>query len=299
MRSLEHALVILFLAIAFGLNLQRVPFHPDESSWIGSSAVFEELLRGNFASEVWDPGNWQQGTVGMEPYVPITTNSTITRDLIGIGRRLGRLHRGRPEQDMGLWQDGSTERLGRPKALSRSTQLVPSSHGCLGRCIHLFALCVGTQLIWEKSPAYLLVLCFALGTFFLQSLGRAMDEAPLLAGITLTILAAKKYLEGRRQPPEAAAMACPPQRRHRIQLWRKAHRLLDSPGRCCGRGLACRGRRSVACRREARVGGSSSRDADRWRISHLPLAEPLLVDPSRPRAAGHARIQELARGGAI
>src|SRR5262245_48491944 len=72
----EAGIVFLLLLTSYASDILQVPFHPDESSWIGSSNVFEEYLRLRFNSEAWDPEGWNTGTRNGEAIVTILANST-------------------------------------------------------------------------------------------------------------------------------------------------------------------------------------------------------------------------------
>ncbi len=192
--GLEHGLIIFILGLFYFSNIGQVPFHADESSWIGSSNVFEEYFNGHFNSEVWDNSDWQLGFRDGKAWVPIATNSTITRFFIGIGRRLG----GYSEHDLnGPWDFSQTDDWN----LANGNKPIP---GLLfwSRLPMAFLAVLSIYLIFfliktsfGRVTAYILVLCFVINPYFLLTFRRAMDEAPLLAGISLTMFAAMKYLQ--------------------------------------------------------------------------------------------------------
>lgn len=75
-QMIESLLVMMLLAFFYVKDLATVPFHIDESHWIGTSYMFEAYFKGEFWSEAWREN---QHTV---------TNPPVPRYFIGISRFL-------------------------------------------------------------------------------------------------------------------------------------------------------------------------------------------------------------------
>jgi hypothetical protein len=80
-KFLELILVIGVLAFVYLTNLSQVEFHSDESMWIGTSYIFENYVRLEFKSEVWDK------------YYKTVTNPPVANYVIGLGRFIGGFRR--------------------------------------------------------------------------------------------------------------------------------------------------------------------------------------------------------------
>jgi 4-amino-4-deoxy-L-arabinose transferase-like glycosyltransferase len=74
---LINAIVFAILLVSTTRNIDSVPFHPDESSRIFSSDVYEALISLDFSSPVWEESYWT------------LTQPPVSRYIIGIGRHLG------------------------------------------------------------------------------------------------------------------------------------------------------------------------------------------------------------------
>ena len=77
LRRLEWPAVLLIIAAAMFSRLDRVPFHVDESHWIGLSAPFEAFFTGRFSDPIWQDRQ--------DKYI----TSPVTYYVIGAARRLG------------------------------------------------------------------------------------------------------------------------------------------------------------------------------------------------------------------
>lgn len=76
--TLGFYLLVFLVFLAFGFyQLDQVPFHGDESSWISSSNSFEAFIHFDSKNPVWNQSYWT------------LTQPPITRYLIGIGRTIG------------------------------------------------------------------------------------------------------------------------------------------------------------------------------------------------------------------
>jgi hypothetical protein len=159
-----------------------VRFHADESAWIGSSFVFEEYFKGRFNSPVWD-----QNYAGSDrQVVPITTNSTITRFFIGLGRRIG----GIPRAELNLvWDFNMTAEQNAAEGRMPSAALLWWSR--LPMAILAAAAIFLVYLVLRRSfgrlAAYSWTVLAAINSYFLLSFRRAMDEAALIFGICLIL----------------------------------------------------------------------------------------------------------------
>jgi len=74
---LEGAVILFALIFVFCRQISLIPFHKDESQWIGTSIQFDAYRLGKFNSPVWNVSYW---TVTQPP---------LPRYIIGIGRYLG------------------------------------------------------------------------------------------------------------------------------------------------------------------------------------------------------------------
>jgi len=151
--------------------MDRTKFHGDESQWIATSYYFESFVQGDFSSGVWDTSYWT------------LTQPPGARYVIGIGRRLG----GFRIADLNRpWNFGATEaanratgRMPSPELLwwSRAPMMVLATISGL-LLFYLVRDCAG------RAGAYVFLALFLANGLVVQSLCRAMGEAPLLTPLT-------------------------------------------------------------------------------------------------------------------
>jgi hypothetical protein len=74
---IEAPIILLLIAAAFYWRLDRLPFHVDESHWIGLSASFEAFFHGRFTDPIWQDRQ--------DKYL----NAPITHYVVGAARQVG------------------------------------------------------------------------------------------------------------------------------------------------------------------------------------------------------------------
>jgi len=167
---LETAFVVALCFATFMAGISRTKFHGDESQWIATSHYFESFVQGDFGSDVWGTSYWT------------LTQPPVTRYVIGFGRRLG----GFRVTDLNRpWDYGASD------AVNRATGRIPSP-GLLwwSRAPMMVLATISGLLLFSivrdcagRVGAYVFLALFLTNGLVVQSLCRAMGEAPLLASL--------------------------------------------------------------------------------------------------------------------
>ncbi len=180
-RWLELVLIGCALLAFFCASIQHIEFHPDESYWIATSDHFEAFAKAEFASPVWHGSYWT------------STGLPLTRYLIGIGRRIG----GYRVADLILPWDF---RLDRAANIARGAMPGPGLLWWSRLPMAVLAVVCGmiAFILVSRSAGrlagYVMLVLFVVNPYFLYTLCRAMNEAPLLASTLLAALAGHQAL---------------------------------------------------------------------------------------------------------
>ena len=173
-KYLEYLLIILLTSYLYLPKIDLIKFHPDESTWITTSLYFDEFIKGNTDSPIWDPGYWT------------LTQPPVTRYIIGIARKLKGIG---PEGVNKPWDyrlDGETniQNGAMPSPELLTTARTPM---VIMAILSIFLLFYGTRKHFGILTAYLLFILIAFNNYLTTQLSRAMSESPLLLFIILVI----------------------------------------------------------------------------------------------------------------
>jgi len=183
-KSLERAerlAVLVVIAAALFYHLNKVPFHVDESHWIGLSAPFEAFFQGKVTDPIWQDRRDKYLTATMTYYV------------IGAARRIGG------------W---SAERLNPPCSFGLSYQeylaerCVPQPEllwwGRAGVTTTAIAAIFVSFILFERASrrwgAYLWLALTLVNPFLRDVLRHAMSEGVLLGTLALAMWATYRFL---------------------------------------------------------------------------------------------------------
>ncbi len=172
---LEPTLIGGLLLAAFCVGLETVPFHPDESGWIGKSYYLEAFIGGQFASPVWE-----------ESY-QVLTQPPVVLYITGLGRLAGGYHvadLNDPGFDMGADLATNIVQGSAPSADLLWWSRLPMA--VLAAMSGLF-LFYSVSRAAGRTAGYVWLLLFVGSTYFSITLRQAMSEAPLLAAVALAI----------------------------------------------------------------------------------------------------------------
>jgi 4-amino-4-deoxy-L-arabinose transferase-like glycosyltransferase len=173
-------LLLILLSTFFFLGVAKVPFHPDESTYIFMSADFERILTNPLSM------TWEGGKPITDIYRYRMIDAPLTRYLLGIGRFMAGLPALSKDWDWSTtWE--VNKRLG---ALPNKTLLLIERFTIAS----LFPLCLFLlYLIGLKLDGRLLgittILIFSLHPLILLHTRRAMAEGMLIFGLILTLYA--------------------------------------------------------------------------------------------------------------
>jgi len=178
---IEAPVILLLIAAAFYWRLDRLPFHVDESHWIGLSAPFEAFSQGKFTDSIWHDRQDKYLTSPMTFYV------------IGAARRLGGWTPGRlnPPCTFGLsYQEHLAEKcVPQPGLLWWGRAGVTAA--AIGAIFVSFILFARASTRWA---AYVW-LALTLASPYLRYVARlAMSEGVLLGTLALVMWATYKFL---------------------------------------------------------------------------------------------------------
>lgn len=178
MRYIELLLIALVLIAISVPNISKVEFHPDESDWIAMSNLLEAFVKGQFDSQVWNESNWT------------LTMPTITPYVIGIGRYVGGYHTADLNAVWLYSLDDSTN-------ISRGA--IPNDRLLWWSRLPMVILWISSALLLfvmikdvaDRIAGYVFLIMIWMNSYFSLTLSRAMNEAPLLACISVSMLAGK------------------------------------------------------------------------------------------------------------
>jgi hypothetical protein len=190
MKRAEALVVFAVIAAALYTGLDRVPFHIDESHWIGLSAPFEAFFSGRFSDPIWQERQDK------------AVNATVTYYVIGAARRIGgfppdRLNR--PWRWFASKEENVAEgRMPEPQLLWWARAGVTTAA--------IVALFVFFRLLSRAAgrPAAYAWLALALVNPYLRAtLRHAMNEGVLLCCLALAIWATSSALPYLDRSPDA------------------------------------------------------------------------------------------------
>ena len=190
MRRAEAIVVFAVIAGAFFTGLDRVPFHVDESHWIGLSAPFEAFFSGRFSDPIWQER--QDKAVG----------ATVTYYVIGAARRIGGFP---PERLNRPWRWFASEEENIAEGRMPEPQLLWWARAGVTTAA-IVALFVFFRLLSRAAgrPAAYAWLALALVNPYLrETLRHAMTEGVLLLFLALVIWAASRALPHLDRSPDA------------------------------------------------------------------------------------------------
>ena len=196
----ELLAVLLVIAAAMFTGLSAVPFHPDESHWIGLSAPFEAFVAGRFTDPIWQERQDK------------ATNGTITYYVIGAARRAGGFTPDRLNLPWRWFEPHEVNlaegRVPEPRLLWWGRAGVTSA--AIGGIFVIFIL-------WRRAAgrpaAYLWLALVLVNPYLRLVLRRAMNEGVLLLLLALAAWAASRAL------PHVDRPAGAPGARRRAFAW--------------------------------------------------------------------------------
>lgn len=185
---LEGILLFFALACFYVSGISKVTFQPDESQWIGTSAVFEAYFSGDFDSPLWQMSYWT------------TTQPPLARYVIGLGRRAGGLGAADLNIPWDWQQDVQTNTTaGRmPSAQLLWWSRLPMA---LLEALSILLGFIFLRRAGGRTPAYLWVGLTLLSRYLPQMLGRAMGEATLLACVAGSLWLSVRLLHNSTEKP--------------------------------------------------------------------------------------------------
>jgi hypothetical protein len=188
---LELFLIGSILLIFFCAGLENVPFHPDESGWIGASYYLEAFISGQFASPVWQESHL---TLAQPPVVLY---------IVGLGRLAGGYH----VTDL----NNASFNVQVDWATNVAQGAVPDAGLLWWSRLPMAILAALSGLLLFQSirrgagrgAGYIWLLMFAASSYLSITLRQAMSEAPLLAIVALFILVGEQALRSWQHAAEA------------------------------------------------------------------------------------------------
>jgi hypothetical protein len=219
-KCVEPALIIGVLTAVYSANISGVTFHRDESQWISTSYVLEWFVTADFSNPAWDVSYWT------------LTQPPGARYIIGIGRRLG----GFSASELNLpWDFALDNETNIARGAQPSPDLLWWSRLPMA-LLSVLAIMIGFVIIKRvagRLAGYLWLIITAVNPYLLQTLRRAMSEAPLFAGSMLAVWVGCRALRSWRSaaahPDQSARQALV-----RPALW------FGLLGICCGVTGACK-----------------------------------------------------------
>ena len=174
-QRIETFVILGLLAFFYLKDISSVPFHIDESHWIGTSYMFEAYFKGEFWSDAWRDN---QHTV---------TNPPVPRYIIGLSRFLA----GYRIPDLNRAWDYTRNvnynvRMGAmpSDALLWWSRLPMALLAILSIWIGFFFI----KKIGGRIPAYIWILFGCVSSYFLLQMRHAMAESPILFFVMLGAL---------------------------------------------------------------------------------------------------------------
>ena len=190
MRRVEAIVVFAVIAGAFYTGLDRVPFHVDESHWIGLSAPFEAFFSGRFSDPIWQDRQDKAVT------------ATVTYYVIGAARRIGGFP---PERLNRPWRWFASEEANRAEGRMPEPRLLwwaragvtTAAVGALFVFFRLLSRAAG------RPAAYVWLALALVNPYLRDTLRHAMNEGVLLWFIALVIWATSRALPHLDRSPDA------------------------------------------------------------------------------------------------
>lgn len=176
----EAILVFGFLIAVYGQGISSLPIHRDEKEWIAASGFFEAITHLQFQDKIWIEHHW---TLEEPP---------VARYIIGIGRSLG----GFPISSLSIPADYHQPGAAVFPSPDIDAQVLwwsrlPMAFLAASSGLMMFWL---LSLEWGRLAGWSFALIFGFNSYFVQQLGRAMSEAPLLFLTCLSMLASYALL---------------------------------------------------------------------------------------------------------
>jgi len=191
MKRAEALVVLAVIAAALYTGLDRVPFHIDESHWIGLSAPFEAFFSGRFSDPIWQERQDK------------AVNATVTYYAIGAARRIGgfppdRLNR--PWRWFASEEENIAEgRMPEPQLLWWARAGVTTA-----AIVALFVFFRLLSRVAGRPAAYGWLALALVNPYLRETLRHAMTEGVLLLFLALVIWAAARALPHLDRSPDAA-----------------------------------------------------------------------------------------------
>jgi hypothetical protein len=186
----EHVAVLLVITAAMFTGLSAVPFHPDESHWIGLSAPFEAFVTGHFTDPIWQQRQDK------------ATNGTITYSVIGAARRAGGFT---PDRLNPPWQWRATDEENVAEGRVPEPRLL--WWGRAGVTAAAIAGIFVTFMLWRRaagpSAACLWLALVLVNPYLRMVLRRAMNEGVLLLLLALAAWATTRAVPHLGRPARA------------------------------------------------------------------------------------------------
>ncbi|MFC2028845.1 ArnT family glycosyltransferase, partial [Chloroflexota bacterium] len=207
-RIIESILLIIVLASGYLVNIKKVPFHGDESTWIATSLFLEAAINPNFSPPEWNFGSnlteeviaefpsWVKDGLGdMQPPNDTWDTYLWTLDQPMMGRYIiatGRLLFGITTAELNNpWEYWVNEAENIARGNYPSAELLFSAR----LIMTVLAICSGIILflLVRKSTGVIAGWCFVFfyagSSYLLTHLRRAMGESPTLFFTCLAMLA--------------------------------------------------------------------------------------------------------------
>ncbi len=195
----EPAFVLALSVATLWPSIEQTKFHGDESQWIATSRYFESFVRGDMSASTWETSYWT------------LTQPPVTRYLIGIGRRLGGLQLA----DLNVpWRWGTSDKENEALGAMPSPRLLWWSRApmmVLGALAALLLFSIARDCA-GRIGAYVFLGLFLGNNLIVQSVSRAMGEAPLLAALAAAFWAALQALRSWSRPMTRSSL-------RRVRLW--------------------------------------------------------------------------------
>ena len=190
MRRAEAIVVFAVIAGALCTGLDRVPFHVDESHWIGLSAPFEAYFSGRFSDPIWQERQDK------------AVNATVTYYVIGAARRIGGFP---PERLNRPWRWFAPEEANIAEGRMPEPRLLWWARAGVTTAA-IVALFVFFRLLLRaagRPAAYVWLALALIDPYLRDTLRHAMNEGVLLCFLALVIWATSRALPYLDRSPDA------------------------------------------------------------------------------------------------
>jgi len=174
-KYLEFFFIILLTSYLYLSKIDEIKFHGDESSWITGSIYFDELIKGNVHSSIWNPRFWT------------LTTPPVTRYIIGISRKLNDSGQ---EKLNKIWNFELDKETNIKKGSMPSPDLlrIARTPMVIMAILSIFLLFYCTRKYIGILTAYILYILVISNDYLATQLSRAMSESPLLLFIILVMI---------------------------------------------------------------------------------------------------------------